>query len=85
MTRGAPADSSGAIETLAAGIVGGDRVALARAITLVESTRPQDRAPAGALLDRVIDRTGGSIRVGISGAPGVGKSTSNDSMCASSP
>lgn len=80
MTQGAPGDSSEAIGALAAGILGGDRVALARAITLVESTRPQDRAPAGALLDRIMDHTGRAIRVGISGAPGVGKSTFIESI-----
>ncbi len=53
----------------------GDRRALARAITLVESTRRDHRAEAGELLDALMPDTGGAIRVGISGAPGVGKST----------
>ena len=53
----------------------GDRRALARAITLVESTRAEDRAEAEALLARILPRTGGAMRIGISGAPGVGKST----------
>lgn len=53
----------------------GDRRALARAITLVESTRADHRADAARLLDRVLDVTGRSVRVGISGPPGVGKST----------
>jgi LAO/AO transport system kinase len=52
-----------------------DRRALARAITLVESTRGDDRAQAEALLASLLPRTGGAMRVGISGAPGVGKST----------
>jgi LAO/AO transport system kinase len=60
---------------LAAGIVEGDRRALARAVTLVESRRDDDRARAVALLEAVRDRTGGAIRVGVSGAPGAGKST----------
>jgi LAO/AO transport system kinase len=48
---------------------------LARAITLVESTRADHRADAAALLDALLPSTGRAIRVGISGAPGVGKST----------
>ena len=53
----------------------GDRRALARAITLVESTRAEDRAQAEELLASLLPRTGGAMRIGISGAPGVGKST----------
>src|SRR5918992_4510698 len=56
-------------------LLGGDRAALARAITLIESKRPDDRAAARRLLDAVMPRTGGAIRVGITGVPGVGKST----------
>jgi LAO/AO transport system kinase len=56
-------------------ILSGDRRALARAITLIESTRRDHRAEAGALLENIMPHTGNSIRVGISGAPGVGKST----------
>ena len=62
-------------ESLAAAVEAGDRRSLARAITLVESTRPDHRAEAVALLDTVLGATGGAIRVGISGAPGSGKST----------
>ena len=53
----------------------GDRRALARAITLVESTRPDHRAEADALLTELLPATGSSQRVGISAAPGAGKST----------
>jgi LAO/AO transport system kinase len=53
----------------------GDRRSLARAITLVESTRPDHRDEAAALLDALLPATGGATRVGISGAPGAGKST----------
>jgi LAO/AO transport system kinase len=53
----------------------GDRRALARAITLVESSRADHRADAVALLDALMPATGGATRVGISGAPGAGKST----------
>ncbi|MCG8370200.1 MAG: methylmalonyl Co-A mutase-associated GTPase MeaB [Proteobacteria bacterium] len=60
---------------LGSALLGGDRRALARAITLVESTRRDHRAESGALLERLMPHTGDSIRVGISGAPGVGKST----------
>src|SRR3712207_4269000 len=56
-------------------LLGGDRAALARAITLIESKRPDHRAAARALLDAVVAKTGGAIRVGITGVPGVGKST----------
>jgi LAO/AO transport system kinase len=66
-------------------LLAGDRRALARAITLVESTRPGDRVRADALIAQILPKTGQaeagqsgaprSIRVGISGAPGVGKST----------
>jgi LAO/AO transport system kinase len=56
-------------------VLAGDRRALARAITLVESTRPDHRAQAAELLGRVLAQTGTAVRVGISGPPGVGKST----------
>jgi LAO/AO transport system kinase len=56
-------------------ILDGDRRALARAITLIESTRRDHRDEASALLEVIMPHTGNSIRVGISGAPGVGKST----------
>ncbi len=60
---------------LADALRAGDRAALARAITLVESTRPDHRADALHLLDEIVAETGGSTRIGISGPPGVGKST----------
>ncbi len=63
------------IEALAAGLAAGGRRALARAITLVESRRPDHRTAADALLARAMPRTGRAVRIGISGAPGVGKST----------
>jgi len=53
----------------------GDRRALARGITLVESTRRDHRAKADELLKEVLLHSGKSIRIGISGVPGVGKST----------
>jgi len=62
-------------ETLAQEIAAGDRRALARGITLVESTRVDDRGAADRLLTELMPATGRAIRVGISGAPGSGKST----------
>ena len=62
-------------EQLAAALRAGDRRALGQAITLVESSLPADRAPANRLLSIVTLLAGKSIRVGISGVPGVGKST----------
>jgi len=56
-------------------ILTGDRRALAKAITLVESQRPQDVETAQTLLKSLLPHTGNSIRVGITGVPGVGKST----------
>jgi LAO/AO transport system kinase len=63
------------VQPLAAAVMRGDRRALARAITLVESTRADHRIEASALLDLVMPATGRARRVGISGAPGAGKST----------
>jgi len=57
------------------GVLGGDRRALARAITLVESARAPDRARGEALLTALLPHAGKAMRLGISGAPGVGKST----------
>lgn len=62
-------------EALATAVRAGDRRGLARAITLVESTRADHRTRADALLERLLPHTGGSMRLGVSGAPGVGKST----------
>jgi LAO/AO transport system kinase len=60
---------------LAQGILNGDRRALARAITLVESARPDHRAEALALLDGLRGADRQALRIGLSGTPGVGKST----------
>jgi LAO/AO transport system kinase len=59
----------------AAGILAGNRTILGRAITLVESTLPADQALAQEVLQAVLPHTGRSLRVGITGVPGVGKST----------
>jgi LAO/AO transport system kinase len=63
------------IETLVTRVRAGDRKALARAITLVESTRAGDRQSAERLLTRLLPHKGAALRIGISGAPGAGKST----------
>ena len=63
------------IDDLATRIPTGDRRALARAITLVESGRPDHRAQATALLDRLAAGGRQALRIGLSGTPGVGKST----------
>ena len=63
------------LDRMAEQIRDGNRRALARAITLVESSRDDHRARAQDLLERVVTSAGGAIRLGISGTPGVGKST----------
>jgi len=60
---------------LAAALRGGSRRALARAVTLVESTRPDHRADAERLIEAILPATGGATRIGITGPPGAGKST----------
>jgi len=62
-------------EALADKLLNGDRRALARAITLVESARRDHREAAEALLDRLATEGREALRVGLSGTPGVGKST----------
>lgn len=64
-----------AISQLEKGIIAGDRSILARAITLAESNLPVDRKKINTVLSRLLSRTGKSIRIGITGVPGVGKST----------
>ncbi|WP_158858210.1 methylmalonyl Co-A mutase-associated GTPase MeaB [Lunatibacter salilacus] len=58
-----------------AGIVKNDRQILSRAVTLVESTLPEDQRLAEELVEGVLSFTGNSLRIGVSGVPGVGKST----------
>jgi LAO/AO transport system kinase len=62
-------------DTLLKPLLAGDRRALARAITLIESTRSDHRERADALLAEVLPHAGRSVRLGITGVPGVGKST----------
>ena len=63
---------------LARDIRGGDRTVLSRAITLIESKRADHRRIAAALTQALLEATGNAVRVGITGAPGVGKSTTID-------
>ncbi|QIM20085.1 methylmalonyl Co-A mutase-associated GTPase MeaB [Phycicoccus sp. HDW14] len=68
------------VAELVAGVRAGERRQVARAITLLESRRPDHREQARELLAALADRTGGAVRVGISGVPGAGKSTFIDTL-----
>lgn len=68
-------DNGDTVEELAAAVRNGDRAALPRAITLVESTRPDHHEQAQQLLLELMPESGNAHRVGITGVPGVGKST----------
>ncbi|WP_024508822.1 methylmalonyl Co-A mutase-associated GTPase MeaB [Bradyrhizobium sp. ARR65] len=68
------------IETLAMELRAGRRAALARAITLIESRRGDHQAAARELVQMLLPDTGKAIRVGITGSPGVGKSTTIDAL-----
>lgn len=67
-------------EEYAEGIIRGDRVVLAQAITLVESTLPAHAELALGVIEKCLPRTGKSIRIGVTGIPGVGKSTFIDAF-----
>ena len=69
-----------AVSTLIDGVLAGDRASIGRALTLVESTHPGHRAEATALLDTLSPHASDSHRVGITGVPGVGKSTFIESL-----
>ncbi len=62
------------------GVLGADRTWLGRAVTLMESTKADDRESATELLQRLLPHTGGARRIGITGVPGVGKSTFIDAL-----
>lgn len=68
------------VTALADAIRRGDRTALPRAITLVESTRHDHRDQAQQLLLELMSQAGGSMHVGITGVPGVGKSTAIEAL-----
>ncbi|ODT13043.1 MAG: ATPase/protein kinase [Kaistia sp. SCN 65-12] len=73
-------DNSSPADPLGEAILAGERAALARAITLAESRRADHREQAQALIQRLLPHTGRAIRVGITGVPGVGKSTTIDAL-----
>lgn len=62
-------------EDYVAGILRGNRVLLSQAITLIESTQPKHQAQAQAIIEQCLPHSGKSLRLGITGTPGVGKST----------
>src|SRR5256885_16365635 len=66
------------VAALARGIRAGERAVLARAITLIESKRADHQKSARQLVQNLLPLTGRAVRVGITGAPGVGKSTTID-------
>ena len=68
------------VDELEAGVRDGNRAVIARAITLVESSRADHQALAQELLVRLLPHAGGARRVGITGVPGVGKSTFIDAL-----
>jgi LAO/AO transport system kinase len=68
------------VEKLARDIRAGERTVLSRAITLIESKRADHRRAASALTQALLDATGKAVRIGITGAPGVGKSTMIDAL-----
>jgi LAO/AO transport system kinase len=69
------AENMSGADDLAAALRGGSRRVLARAVTLVESTRPDHREEAERLIEKILPATGGATRIGITGPPGAGKST----------
>lgn len=68
------------LDALARGVLAGERAALARAITLIESAAAEHREQARALLGRLLPHGGRSLRIGVTGVPGAGKSTFIDSF-----
>ena len=80
-----PAPSFIDIAVLRHGVRNGERAVLARAITLAESKPAVHRHAARELVQDLLPHTGHAVRVGITGAPGVGKSTSIDTLGTYSP
>ncbi|KAA3651406.1 MAG: methylmalonyl Co-A mutase-associated GTPase MeaB, partial [Proteobacteria bacterium] len=70
-----PAELDPIDQQLVDGVVARQLRPLAKTITLIESSRPDHRARARRVLEALLPHTGGAMRVGISGVPGVGKST----------
>lgn len=63
------------VETYTKGVLSGDRTTLSRAITIIESSLAEDRILGSQILQHILPHTGKSIRIGVTGVPGVGKST----------
>src|SRR5712691_7330646 len=78
--RSESARSGPDVARLAGGIRAGERAVLARAITLVESRRADHQKAARRLVQELLPQTGAALQVGITGAPGVGKSTLIDTL-----
>ncbi len=79
-TPPSPATPAPDSATLARGVEAGDRAVLARAITLIESKRLDHQSAARRLVQELLPATGRAVRVGITGVPGVGKSTTVDAL-----
>lgn len=77
---GAAARQRPGLDDYVSGVRRGDRAMLARAITLIESRQRRDRATAAKLLQALLPETGRSHRIGITGSPGAGKSTTIDQL-----
>ena len=69
------------IDSLVEAVLRGDITALSSAITIAESTSPEDEFRCRALMNRLHPKSGGAFRIGISGVPGVGKSTFLEAYC----
>jgi LAO/AO transport system kinase len=78
VTRSEPADPD--IARLARGVRAGERAVIARAITLIESRRTDHQRAARRLVQDLLPNTGRAVRLGITGTPGVGKSTTIDAL-----
>jgi LAO/AO transport system kinase len=76
----APQTEPADVKLMADAILAGDRAVLARAITLIESRKPDHQQKARALVQMLLPHTGKAFRVGITGVPGVGKSTTIDTL-----
>ena len=72
--------AAGDLARLERALRAGDRAQLARAITLIESRRADHREAARQLVQTLLPHTGGAMRIGITGTPGVGKSTTIDAL-----
>ena len=78
--RPATPDDAALVERRVRGVLDGSRAEIARTITLVESTRPDHRRLAQEVLTRLLPHAGKAVRIGITGVPGVGKSTFIDAF-----